>query len=147
MRVHPQTLAQCTWPVLLLVAVGLLGGLHPSDHLRDVVVGTAGMIVFYLHVPALVTALSPGPGRRRALLWIGVRFAIAVAILVCIRGISHERTDWDAKDAWRRCGADASWPDAADARCRALHMCLHEAPMNDAELRGLIESTPGCAPP
>lgn len=147
MRVRPQTLARCTWVVLAVVFVGLLGGFHPSDRGRDLVVGAAAVIVGALNLPAIFAALALPAGRARALVLVAARLGIAAAVLVFVRGVSHERPDWHAKDAWRRCRADARWPDDAVARCRALHMCLHESDADAAALRDLVAATPGCPAP
>jgi hypothetical protein len=135
-------LARLTWVVLPLVFIGMLGGFHPSDRTRDVVVGAAAAVIVLLNVPAIV-----GLRGWRDLVGAMIRLGVAAAVLLFVAGISHERTDWDAKDAWRRCEPGARWPDEPEARCRALHMCMNEAPVDGRAFAALVAATPGCQPP
>ena len=145
----PQTLGRFTWWVLALVLIGLLGGLHPSDRLRDVVLAAAALLVALLNAPAVLAGLRTRAGRTGALLGAASRLLVAAFVLVFVRGVSHEPRGWDEKDAWRGCrGTDVRWPDDPARRCRALHMCIHEAaPGDDVGFRELIAATPECPPP
>ena len=83
---------------------------------------------------------------------IGLVVAALVLALVGVYRGSHSLDGaggWDAKDAWRRCRqADPGWPDAPAQRCRALHMCVHEAaPGDNTELLAAIAATPDCPAP
>lgn len=144
MRVRPQSLARLTWPVLALVFVGLLGGFHPPDRTRDIVVVVAAALVVLLNAPAIVELASPHDGRARHGLALVLRLAAAALVLTFVRGISHERADWHAKDAWRRCSPGATWPADPEARCRVLHMCANESAMDRADLDARVAATPGC---
>ena len=73
-----------------------------------------------------------------------VRLGVVAWVLLFVHGISHERPDWDAKDAWRQCRVEARWPEEAGAQCRALHMCVNEAAVDRERFAGLIAATPGC---
>jgi len=138
-------LARLTWVVVAVVFVAMLGGLHPSDRTRDVVVAVAAVVAVLLNVPAVVEGVR---GRVwTVLLGVAARLGVVAWVLVVVHGVSHERPDWDAKDAWRRCQVDARWPEEAGARCRALHMCVNEAAVDKGAFAALIAGTPGCPAP
>lgn len=145
----PQVLARFTWVVLALVFVGLLGGFHPSDRLRDVVIVAAALLVVLLNAPAVLAGLRTRAGRTGTLLGVASRLLMAAFVLSFVRGVSHEQRGWEQHDAWRQCrAADVRWPDDPAQRCRALHMCLNEAaPGDDVGFREQIAATPGCLPP
>ncbi|HEY0134796.1 MAG TPA: hypothetical protein VGB85_11970 [Nannocystis sp.] len=143
-----QVLARLTWVVLALVLIGVLGGLHPSDRTRDLVVAAAAILVALLNAPELIDGLRTRG--TTVVLRAASRLVAAACVLLFVRSISHEQR-WDAKDAYRRCaGPDARWPDDPAQRCRVLHMCINEAaptPGEHVRLRDLIAATPGCPPP
>lgn len=145
MRTPSQTLARCTWPVLVLVCIGLLGGFHPADRTRDIVVLVAAMLVICLNLPAVVQFVTVRDRRAQLVLGLAVRIAAAVFVLTFVRGVSHERrVDWNTRDAWRLCGPDTRWPEDPQERCRVLHMCANEASVDDDALQAKIAATPGC---
>lgn len=138
-------LARLTWVVVAAVFVGLLGGFHPSDRARDIVLVVAAVMAVVLNAPAALEGV-----RERVwvvLLGCVVRLGVVAWVLLFVHGISHERPDWDAKDAWRQCRVEARWPEEAGARCRALHMCVNEAAVDRERFAGLIAATPGCPAP
>ncbi len=138
-------LARLTWVVVAVVFVTMLGGFHPADRTRDVVVVAAAVMAVGLNVPATIEGVR---GRVwGVLLGVAARLGVVAWVLLTVHGVSHERPDWDAKDAWRRCEVDARWPEEAAARCRALHMCVNEATVDEQAFAGLIAATPNCPAP
>lgn len=89
-------LARGSFGVLLVAFVALLGGTHPSDRTRDIVVLAVGVVVAALNVPlTLWIGKSLGvPERRRAAILTAValllRLAFAAWSLRFIASISHE---------------------------------------------------------
>lgn len=138
-------LARLTWVVVAVVFVTMLGGFHPADRTRDVVVGVAAVMAVGLNVPVTIEGVR---GRVwGVLLGVAARLIAVGWVLLVVRGVSHEPPDWDAKDAWRRCQVDARWPEESGARCRALHMCVNEAAIDKQAVAGLIAATPNCPAP
>ena len=146
-----QVLGRLTWVVLALVFVGMLGGMHPSDRTRDVVVGVAAVLVVLLNLPGALVGVRRRGGWTTTLLPATARLLAAACVLLFIRSISHEERNWETKDASRWChGTDVRWPDDPTQRCRVLHMCMNEAalaPGDDLRFRDLIATTIGCPPP
>jgi len=147
-------LARLTWLVLAFVFVGLLGGTHPADATRDVVLGSAGAVILAVNLPVCVWLARRWRRASRASAWstlagLVLRLAASGIVLTFVGGISHEsRLAWDHHDAWRRCqGAMAAWPDEPAPPCRALHMCANEARLSDEEhrrLEAMVAARPGC---
>ena len=61
---------------------------------------------------------------------------------------------WDGKTAWKRCESaiaeKTKWPEAAAARCSAMHMCANEANLSEEQVEMLtqaIRETKGCQMP
>lgn len=86
-----------TWLVTAAVFVGLLGGTHPSDALRDRVIAWAAALVAALNLPAVLW-LAGQVRRRQPMRAIAVpalsfcaRVAVATWALWVAGGISHER--------------------------------------------------------
>ena len=98
LRLHRPSvwLGRSTWLVLLLVFIGLLGGTHPADDLRDRVLTIAAGVIVALNLPSvLLLGLGVTRNRGRGLLWVllGLLFRLGVSYLVLdfCASISHER--------------------------------------------------------
>ncbi len=85
-----------TWVVLALTFIGLLGGLHPSDRSRNIVVVVAAVMVLGLNVPTVSVLVArtraKHPWRVVVLEGLGLCFRLVAAVMVLdfVVGISHE---------------------------------------------------------
>ena len=115
---------------LLVVAatfVALLGGTHPPDRTRDLVLVASAALFTLLNIPsalAIARRQVAVPGSLLALL---ARVAFAAIALHFIHGTSHE----GRHDAWRACRTRIALGGAE--RCSFLHLCANEAPLSAAE--------------
>lgn len=97
--------AWSTWLVIAVTFVGLLGGTHPSDAVRDRVIVVASIIVCVLSGAVVLTlmerARTHAPTRElvTAGLMLVVRIVVAVVVLRFIGSISHEYRPRDIQPA------------------------------------------------
>jgi hypothetical protein len=73
------------------------------------------------------------------------------ALVLIISTACSGPTDWQRKDAFRRCETVINdWSDTPAPPCEAMFMCANEAPLSP-EARGklarMIAATPGCEAP
>ncbi|MDO9018580.1 MAG: hypothetical protein Q8S73_43940 [Deltaproteobacteria bacterium] len=132
---------------LLVVAatfVALLGGTHPPDHTRDLVLVASAALFTLLNIPSALAIARREVAVPGSLLALLARVAFAAIALHFIHGISHE----GRHDAWRACRTRIRL--GGEERCAFLHLCANEAPLSAAEralLARRIRATPGCADP
>lgn len=132
---------------LLVVAatfVALLGGTHPSDRTRDLVLVASAALFTLLNIPSALAIARWQVGVAGSLLALLARVAFAAITLHFVHGISHE----GRHDAWRACRTRIRL--GGEERCAFLHLCANEAPLSTAEralLARRIRATPGCADP
>jgi hypothetical protein len=87
-----------SWVFVVATFVGLLGGLHPPDALRDEVIRVAAVLTALANLPAL-WVLAVGARRGEPRLWLlgyGARLAVRVFVTVWAfefaHSISHEQS-------------------------------------------------------
>ena len=75
-------------------------------------------------------------------------------LMIIDEELHPEKISWDGKTAWKRCdsaiAATTSWPGSPAAACAAMHLCVNEAPLSDAQRQKLdatIRNTPSCPEP
>ena len=88
---------------------------------------------------------------------IGLLFAAPIPWLMLrlsLEEFNPATISWDGKTAWKRCesaiAGKTSWPATHAAACAAMHLCINEAPLSDAQreqLLAAIRATPGCQEP
>lgn len=88
------TFGRLTFVILALTFVGLLGGFHPTDAVRDGALAIVGALIVLVNVPTVLylvrsrKADAPTGAIAFALV---VRLVAAVWVLWFVHGISHER--------------------------------------------------------
>lgn len=103
--------------VVAAIFVALLGGTHPPDRTRDLVLVASVALFTLLNIPsalAIARRQVAVPGSLLALL---ARVGFAAIALNFIRGTSHE----GRHDAWRACRTRIGLGGAE--RCSFLHLC------------------------
>ena len=92
---HASLLASASWALPPIVFIGLLGGLHPSDRLRDTVLIVMLSLVFLMNLPLMrreISSLRIDTTHRSVVLKLtmtALRLGFAVACALFIHGISH----------------------------------------------------------
>jgi|GEM_PF-1193956 len=130
--------------VVAAIFVALLGGTHPPDRTRDLVLVASVALFTLLNIPsalAIARRQVAVPGSLLALL---ARVGFAAIALHFIHGTSHE----GRHDAWRACRTRIGL--GGVERCSFLHLCANEAPLSAAEralLARRIRATPGLRRP
>jgi hypothetical protein len=145
-RTSGRTALASTASLLVVAAtfVALLGGIHPPDRIRDLVLVASAALFTLLNIPSALAIVRQQVGVPGALLALLARVTFACIALNFIHGISHE----GRHDAWRACRTRIRL--GGEERCAFLHMCANEAPLSAAEralLARRIRATPGCADP
>lgn len=75
----------------------------------------------------------------------------AFALLAACRPVARSPADWERHDAYQFCDAAiADYPSTPAPPCEAMHMCVNEGALDDAEktkLYDMIAKTPNCPAP